>query len=110
MEWATTTVQLDRDQVHPVLWHETEQLADSFVGTNCDAGWYEPDDQRRRFADVHRRLGMFLPRGGYPTVVAFIEGCDQGMPAVFWPASESGWYRRWEPRQPCLVEPRRLAE
>lgn len=46
VEWATTAVQLDRDRVHPVVWHETEQLADSFVCTSCDAGWYEPEPFR----------------------------------------------------------------
>jgi hypothetical protein len=46
VEWAALAVQLERDQVHPILWHETERLADSFICATCDAGWYEPDDPR----------------------------------------------------------------
>lgn len=44
VEWAASAVQLERDQIHPIFWHETEWLADSFICTTCDAGWYEPDD------------------------------------------------------------------
>jgi hypothetical protein len=32
-----------RGDIHPVAWHETEWLADSFVCRACDAGWIEPD-------------------------------------------------------------------
>ena len=33
-----------REEIHPVVWHETEWMADSFVCLDCDAGWIEPDD------------------------------------------------------------------
>ena len=35
-------------------------------------------DSRQLFANVHQRPGMFLPKTDYCTVVAFVEGCDQG--------------------------------
>lgn len=34
----------DRDRIHPLVWHPTEWMADSFVCGSCDAGWIEPDD------------------------------------------------------------------
>ena len=34
----------DRDRIHPLVWHPTEWMADSFVCGACDAGWIEPDD------------------------------------------------------------------
>jgi hypothetical protein len=42
--WAVTTGGLDRENVDPLVWHETEWLADSFVCSDCNAGWIEPDD------------------------------------------------------------------
>jgi hypothetical protein len=34
---------LDREDIHPLVWHDTEWMADSFVCRACDAGWIEPD-------------------------------------------------------------------
>jgi len=34
----------DRDEIHPLVWHETEWMADSFICRDCDAGWIQPDD------------------------------------------------------------------
>jgi hypothetical protein len=34
----------DRNRIHPLVWHPTEWMADSFVCGTCDAGWIEPDD------------------------------------------------------------------
>lgn len=34
---------LDRQQIHPLVWHDTEWMADSFICRACDAGWIEPD-------------------------------------------------------------------
>ena len=33
-----------RDEIHELVWHETEWMADSFVCRECWAGWIEPDD------------------------------------------------------------------
>jgi len=33
-----------RDEIHPLVWHETEWLADSFICRDCHAGWIEPDE------------------------------------------------------------------
>jgi hypothetical protein len=33
-----------RDEIHPLVWHETEWMADSFICRTCWAGWVEPDD------------------------------------------------------------------
>jgi hypothetical protein len=33
-----------RDEVHALVWHETEWLADSFICRDCHAGWIEPDE------------------------------------------------------------------
>jgi hypothetical protein len=33
-----------RDQIHPVVWHETQWMADSWVCLDCNAGWIQPDD------------------------------------------------------------------
>ena len=33
-----------REQIHPLVWHETEWMADSFVCGECWAGWIEPDE------------------------------------------------------------------
>ena len=30
--------------IHPIVWHASEQMADSYVCRACDAGWIEPDD------------------------------------------------------------------
>ncbi|HEY3834579.1 MAG TPA: hypothetical protein VGO03_19965 [Acidimicrobiia bacterium] len=42
--WAVTFEGLDRENADPLIWHETEWLADSFVCPDCNAGWIEPDD------------------------------------------------------------------
>lgn len=34
----------DRNRIHPLVWHPSEWMADSFVCGACDAGWIEPDD------------------------------------------------------------------
>lgn len=31
-------------KIHPLVWHETEWMADSYVCRACDAGWIEPDE------------------------------------------------------------------
>lgn len=33
-----------REEIHPVVWHETAWMADSFLCMACDAGWIEPDE------------------------------------------------------------------
>jgi hypothetical protein len=33
-----------REEVHPVAWHETEWMADTFICRACWAGWIEPDE------------------------------------------------------------------
>lgn len=33
-----------RDEIHPLVWHETEWMADTFICRDCNAGWIEPDD------------------------------------------------------------------
>jgi hypothetical protein len=33
-----------QDQIHPLVWHETEWMADSYICCTCHAGWIEPDD------------------------------------------------------------------
>lgn len=33
-----------REQIHPLVWHQTQWMADSFICRTCDAGWIEPDD------------------------------------------------------------------
>ncbi len=33
-----------REEIHPLVWHETQRLADSFICRDCWAGWIEPDD------------------------------------------------------------------
>lgn len=34
----------ERDRLHPLVWHETEWMADTFLCRDCHAGWIEPDD------------------------------------------------------------------
>ena len=36
--------QRPREEIHPLVWHETQWLADSFICRDCWAGWIEPDD------------------------------------------------------------------
>lgn len=33
----------ERSGIHPLVWHETEMMADSFICRDCHAGWIEPD-------------------------------------------------------------------
>jgi hypothetical protein len=43
--WGCEPAQkLGQAEVHPLVWHETEWMADSFICRECDAGWIEPDD------------------------------------------------------------------
>ncbi len=35
---------LSREEIHPLVWHETEWMADTFICRTCDAGWIQPDD------------------------------------------------------------------
>lgn len=32
-----------KKEIHPLVWHETEWMADSFICLACTAGWIEPD-------------------------------------------------------------------
>jgi hypothetical protein len=32
------------EEIHPLVWHETEWMADSFICGDCQAGWIEPDE------------------------------------------------------------------
>jgi hypothetical protein len=32
-----------REEIHPLVWHETEWMADTFICRDCTAGWIEPD-------------------------------------------------------------------
>lgn len=34
----------DQAEIHPLVWHETEWMADTFICRACDAGWIEPDE------------------------------------------------------------------
>jgi hypothetical protein len=34
---------LSRGEIHPLVWHETEWMADTFICRTCDAGWIQPD-------------------------------------------------------------------
>lgn len=34
----------EREEIHPLVWHETAWMADSFICEVCWAGWVEPDD------------------------------------------------------------------
>jgi hypothetical protein len=33
-----------QDEIHPLVWHETAGMADSFVCRSCWAGWIETDE------------------------------------------------------------------
>lgn len=33
-----------REEIHPLVWHDTEWMADSFICRDCQAGWIEPDE------------------------------------------------------------------
>ena len=33
-----------REEIHPLVWHETQWMADSFICRDCHAGWIEPDE------------------------------------------------------------------
>lgn len=33
-----------QSEIHPLVWHETQWMADTFICRNCNAGWIEPDD------------------------------------------------------------------
>jgi len=35
---------LDREEIHPLVWHDTQWMADTFICRTCDAGWIESDD------------------------------------------------------------------
>lgn len=37
-------VSITKEQVHPLVWHETEWMADTFICRTCHAGWIESDD------------------------------------------------------------------
>ena len=34
----------EREQIHRLVWHETQWMADTFICRDCHAGWIEPDD------------------------------------------------------------------
>lgn len=34
----------EREEIHPLVWHERAWMAGSFICENCWAGWVEPDD------------------------------------------------------------------
>lgn len=43
--WGCDPEQLrEREEIHPLVWHETEWMADSFICRECWAGWIEPDE------------------------------------------------------------------
>lgn len=45
IEWGCSEYQQrEKDEIHPLVWHETESMADSFLCRACHAGWIEPDD------------------------------------------------------------------
>jgi hypothetical protein len=47
VEWGCSDYQQRaKEEIHPLVWHETQWMADSFVCRACDAGWIEPDDPR----------------------------------------------------------------
>ena len=35
---------VDREAIHPLVWHPTQWMADSFISQACNAGWIEPDE------------------------------------------------------------------
>jgi hypothetical protein len=40
-DWEQTRT---KHELHPLVWHETEWMADSYICRDCDAGWIETDD------------------------------------------------------------------
>jgi hypothetical protein len=45
IEWGCSDYQhRPKEEIHPLVWHETQWMADSFVCRACDAGWIEPDE------------------------------------------------------------------
>lgn len=34
----------EREEIHPLVWHPTEWMADTFICRTCNAGWIEPDE------------------------------------------------------------------
>jgi len=43
--WGCDSEQrLGRDEIHPLVWDETEWLADSYICRDCHAGGIEPDE------------------------------------------------------------------
>ena len=34
----------DREEIHPMVWHDDAWMADSFICRTCWAGWIEPDE------------------------------------------------------------------
>ncbi len=45
IEWGCSDYQQrSKEEIHPLVWHETQWMADSFVCRTCHAGWIEPDD------------------------------------------------------------------
>jgi hypothetical protein len=44
IEWAVQLHDVTEEDVHPLIWHKTEWLADTWVCNVCQAGWIEPDE------------------------------------------------------------------
>jgi hypothetical protein len=44
LTWAVVGTDKGQEELHPVVWDETEWLADTFLCEECSAGWIEPDD------------------------------------------------------------------
>ena len=42
--WGCDNAQTrDRHEIHSLVWHDTEWMADTFICRDCHAGWLEPD-------------------------------------------------------------------
>ena len=45
VEWGCSDyVTQTKEEIHPLVWDESEWMADSFVCRTCHAGWFEDDD------------------------------------------------------------------
>lgn len=42
--WAITDAQALPGRVHPLVWHKTQRLADTYFCGDCDPGRIEPDE------------------------------------------------------------------
>jgi hypothetical protein len=46
---------LSREEIHPLVWHETAWMADAFSCRTWDAGWIQPDGRGTLSTDLPQR-------------------------------------------------------